>query len=160
MSFQNIFIKFFCRQEHFPIFTLGNQWRACKAEGKTDATATGSAARVASDANFSGRNVCVTCDPCGTVRYENATLTPRKGETTNDQNRTTRIRIVALWFPLSAGQAERLDSHRQRRLEPNAFIWGQKPRAKALPTSFLLRKKGSKENFHAKEKHKTNSKTR
>ena len=56
--------------------------------------------------------------------------------------------------PLSAGQAERLDSHRQRRLEPNAFIWGQKPRAKALPTSFLLKKKGSKENFHAKEKRK------
>ena len=40
------------------------------------------------------------------------------------------------------------------------ILLGQKPRAKALPTSFLLRKKGSKENFHAKEKHKTNSKTR
>ena len=38
--------------------------------------------------------------------------------------------------------------------ESNAFIWGQKPRAKALPTSFLLRKKGNKENFHAKEKRK------
>ena len=152
MSFQNIFIKIFCRQEHFPIFTLGNQWRACKAEGKTDATAMGSAARVASDTIFSGRNFCVTCDPCGTVRDENAPLTPRKGETTNDQNRTTRIRIVALCLPprrwqdaclLSAGQAERLDSHRQRRLEPNAFIWGQKPRAKALPTYlFFAERKG------------------
>ena len=81
---------------------MGKQWRACKAEGKTDATATGSAARVASDAIFSGRNFCVTCDPCGTVRDVTATLTPRKGETTNDQNSTTRIRIVARLSPALA----------------------------------------------------------
>ena len=152
MSSQNIFIKIFYCQEHFLFFTLGNQWRACKAEEKTDATATGSAARVASDAKIPAAKNCVTCDPCGTVRDENATLTPWKGETTNDQNRTTRIRIVARLspalavarcLPALAGQAERLDSHRQRRLEPNAIIWGQKPRAKALPTYlFFAERKG------------------
>ena len=56
-----------------------------------------------------------------TARDGNATLTPWKGENINDQNRTTRIRIVARLSPATA-------------VEPNAFIWGQKPRAKALPT--------------------------
>ena len=154
---QNIFIKFFCRQEHFPPFTLGNQWRACKAEEKTHATAMGSAARVASDAIFSGRNFCVTCDPCGTVRDENATLTPRKGGTTNDQNRTTRIRIVARLSPASA-VARCLPAVAARRPDrasrafglppPKAagvkrIYWGQKPRAKALPTYlFFAKRKG------------------
>ena len=32
---QKILEKIFWCQEHFPFFTLGNQWRACKAEGKS-----------------------------------------------------------------------------------------------------------------------------
>ena len=152
MSSQNIFIKIFLPSGTFSDFHLGESMEGVQSRRKNTATATGSAARVASDAIFSGRNFCVTCDPCGTVRDVTATLTPRKGETTNDQNRTTCIRIVALCLPprrwqdacpLSAGQAERLDSHRQRRLEPNAFYWGQKPRAKALPTYlFFAERKG------------------
>lgn len=76
-----------------------------------------------------------------TARDENATLTPWKGENINDQNRTTRIRIVALCFPLSAGQVERLDSLRQRRLESNAFILGaEAPRQGAPHLPFLCEK--------------------
>ncbi len=109
------FRKNFLVSGTFSVFHLGESMEGVQSRRKkTDATATSSAARVASDAKIPAAKNCVTCDPCGTVRDENATLTPWKGETTNDQNRTTRIRIVARLSPALAGQAERLDSRFQR----------------------------------------------
>ena len=103
MSSKNILIKIFLPSGTFSDFHLGESMEGVQSRRKkTDATATGSAARVASDANIPAAKNCVTCDPCGTVRDENATLTPWKGETTNDQNRTTRIRIVARLSPAPA----------------------------------------------------------